>query len=70
MRNRQEIKGKGKQIVGAIKDKVGNLINNRDLAAEGRAERREGQIQQKIGKTRRQAGAVLEKVGDAISGKR
>ena len=70
MRNRQEIKGKGHQIAGAIKDKVGNLINDRDLAAEGRAERREGQIQQKIGKTRRKAGKVLEKVGNAISGKR
>ncbi len=69
MRNKQEIKGKGKQIAGAIKDKVGKLINDPDLAAEGRAERREGQIQQKIGKTRRKAGELLEKVGNAISGK-
>jgi uncharacterized protein YjbJ (UPF0337 family) len=70
MRNRQEIKGKGKQIAGAIKDKVGTLINDRDLAAAGRAERREGQIQQKIGKTRRKAGEVMSKVGNAIAGKR
>lgn len=70
MRNRQEIKGKGKQIAGTIKDKVGKLINDRDLVARGRAERREGQIQQKIGKTRRKVGEVLEKVGNAISGKR
>ena len=70
MRNKQEIKGKGKQIAGAIKDKVGKLINDPDLAAKGRAERRKGQIQQKIGKTRRKAGEVLEKVGNAISGKR
>jgi len=70
MRNRQEIRGKGKQIAGAIKDKVGTLINDRDLAAEGRAERRAGQVQQKIGKTRRKAGEMLEKVGNAISGKR
>ncbi len=70
MRNRQEIKGKGKQIAGAIKDKVGRLINDSDLAAEGRAERRKGQIQQKVGETRRKAGDVWEKVGNAISGKR
>ena len=70
MRNKQEIKGKGKQITGAIKDKVGTLISDRDLAAAGRAERREGQIQQKIGKTRRKAGEVMTKVGNAISGKR
>ena len=38
MRNKDELKGKGKQIKGRIKDKVGEMTGNRRLEAEGEAE--------------------------------
>lgn len=68
MWNKDEIEGKGKQVKGAIKDKAGELINNRDLEAEGETERLEGKVQEKIGEVRRHAGDALEKAGKAISG--
>ena len=37
MWNKDEIKGKGKQIEGAIKVKVGEVTNNPHLEAEGEA---------------------------------
>ena len=39
MRNKDEIKGKGKQISGAIKDKMGELIKDPKLESKGEAER-------------------------------
>ena len=39
MWNKDEIKGKGKQISGAIKDKAGELIKDPKLEAKGEAER-------------------------------
>ncbi len=56
MWNKDEIKGKGKQISGAIKDKAGELIKNPKLEAKGKAERVAGKIQEKVGKGRRKAG--------------
>jgi uncharacterized protein YjbJ (UPF0337 family) len=38
MWNKDEIKGKGKQISGAIKDKTGELIKDPELEAKGEAE--------------------------------
>jgi len=69
MWNKDEVRGKGKQITGAIKDKVGEMTSNPRLEAEGEAERREGKVQQKVGKGRRKVGEVLEKAGKIIAGK-
>ncbi|MEP7341088.1 MAG: CsbD family protein [Acidobacteriota bacterium] len=70
MWNKDEVKGKGKQITGAIKDKVGEMTNNPRLEAEGEAEHSEGIVQQKVGKGRRKIGEVVEKAGKVIAGKR
>jgi len=67
MWNKAEIKGK--QIKGAIKDKVGEVTNNPRLEAEGEAERREGKVQEKVGKVRRKVGKVVAKAGKALGGK-
>ena len=53
MWNKNEIKGKGKQISGAIKDKTGELIKDPKLEAKGEAERVAGKLQQTTGKARR-----------------
>ena len=69
MWNKDEIKGKGKQIKGAVKDKIGEVINDPEMEAEGEAERTAGKVQESIGKARRKTGEAVEKVGKAISGK-
>jgi uncharacterized protein YjbJ (UPF0337 family) len=69
MWNKAEVKGRGKQIKGAIKAKVGEMINNPSLEAEGEAERREGKVQEKVGKVRRKVGNVVVKVSKALGGK-
>ena len=69
MRNKDEVKGKAKQIKGAIKDKVGEVTNNPSLEAEGEAERLEGKVQEKIGKARRKVREVVVKAGKALGGK-
>lgn len=68
MWNKDEIKGKKKQITGAINEKVGEIIHDPQLEAEGEAEQREGQAQQKIGELRRKAGEAVTKVGKTIAG--
>jgi uncharacterized protein YjbJ (UPF0337 family) len=60
MRNKDELKGKGKQIKGRIKDKVGEMTGNRRLEAEGEAERIEGLAQEGVGRARRKAGELLK----------
>lgn len=69
MWNKDEIKGKGKQIEGAIKDKTGKLIGNPNLEAKGEAEWIGGKIQEKTGKARRKAGEAVQKVRKAFAGK-
>jgi uncharacterized protein YjbJ (UPF0337 family) len=69
MGNKDKVKGKAKQIKGAIKAKVGEAINNPSLEAEGEAERREGKVQEKVGNLRRKVGKVVVKAGKALGGK-
>jgi uncharacterized protein YjbJ (UPF0337 family) len=70
MRNKDEIKGKGKRIKGRVKDKVGEMIGNRELEAEGEAERIEGTVQEGYGRVRRKANEVLERIADDEDKKR
>lgn len=69
MWNKDEIKGKGKQISGAIKDKAGELIKDPKLEAKGEAERVEGKIQEKVGKARRKTGEAVVTAAKAFAGK-
>ena len=69
MLSKNEFKGKGKQIEGAIKARVGKLMSDPDLEAKGEAERLEGKVQEKAGKAIRQVGETIEKAGQIISGK-
>jgi len=69
MWNKDEIKSKGKQISGAIKDKAGELIKNPKLEAKGKVERVAGKIQEKIDKGRRKAGEVRVTAAKPFAGK-
>jgi uncharacterized protein YjbJ (UPF0337 family) len=52
-----EIAGKVHEVKGKIKEKVGHLTNDPDLAAEGAGEKVGGTIQKKIGQLEK----VIEK---------
>ena len=62
MWNKDEIEGKGKQIKGTIKEKVGEWTGNETLEDEGEAERAAGTAQEDFGVARRKAGEAIEKV--------
>ncbi|NOT59785.1 MAG: CsbD family protein [Acidobacteria bacterium] len=68
--NKNEIKGKAKQMMGALKDKVGEVTNNPELEAEGEAERLKGKLQEKIGKGQRKVSETIAQAGKALTGKR
>jgi uncharacterized protein YjbJ (UPF0337 family) len=70
MWNKDEIKGKKDQVKGTVKDKVGEFTNDRDLEAEGEAERAGGNVREGFGKARRKVGEAIEDVGEKISGNR
>jgi uncharacterized protein YjbJ (UPF0337 family) len=70
MRYEDEVKGKGKQVAGRVKESVGKLAGNRDLEDRGKQERFEGNVQEKAGKVRRKVGEALEDLGDRIASKR
>lgn len=67
MRYEDEIKGKGKQVAGAAKEKLGRLAGDRDLEDKGNAERFEGKVQEKVGKARRKIGEAVEDLGERIA---
>lgn len=69
MWNKDEVKGKGKQIIGTIKDKVGEVTKNPDLEAEGEAENLEGKVQETLGRGRRKVGNVVARAGKVLAGK-
>jgi uncharacterized protein YjbJ (UPF0337 family) len=69
MWNKDEIKGKGKQVSGAIKDKAGELIKDPKLEAKGEVERIAGKFQEKSGKARRKTGEAVVKAAKNIAGK-
>ena len=51
--NRDKLEGAAKQVSGAAKEKVGNAFNDPKLAARGRSERQEGQVQHKVGEIKK-----------------
>ena len=64
--NRDELEGKFDQAKGAVKENVGKALNDRDLEAEGDADRASGNIQEGFGTAKRKVGEAVEDIGDAI----
>ena len=67
MRYEDELKGKGKQVKGTAKEKLGKLAGDRDLQERGNQERFEGKVQEKVGKARRKIGEAVEDLGERIA---
>jgi len=70
MRYEDEVKGKGKQVIGKAKEHLGKVAGDRDLEESGKADRFEGSVQETVGKTRRKVGEAIEDLGDRIASKR
>jgi len=64
--NKDELEGKFDQAKGGVKETVGRAIDDRDLEAEGQADRAGGNIQEGFGTAKRKAGEAVEDIGDAI----
>ncbi|MFZ0063469.1 MAG: CsbD family protein [Pyrinomonadaceae bacterium] len=64
--NRDELEGKFDQAKGAVKENVGKALNDRDLEAEGDADRAGGNIREGFGTAKRKVGEAVEDIGDAI----
>ena len=64
--NRDEIEGKFDQAKGAVKENVGDAIDDERMQAEGAAERAGGNIQEGFGTARRKVGEAVEDIGDDI----
>ncbi len=64
--NRDELEGKFDQAKGVTKETVGRAVDDRDLEAEGDAERTGGKVQEGFGKTRRKVGEAIEDIGESV----
>lgn len=65
--NRDEVEGKLDQAKGSVKETVGRAIDDRDLEAEGSADRTGGKVQEGFGTAKRKVGETIEDIGEAIS---
>jgi len=64
--NEDEVDGKWEQAKGWVKDKAGEVTGDRDLEAEGEAQRAGGKTQEAWGEIKSGVGDAIKGVGDAI----
>ena len=64
--NRDEMEGKFDQAKGSVKENVGRAVDDRDMEAEGQADRAGGNLQEGFGTAKRKVGDAIEDIGDAI----
>lgn len=64
--NKDEIKGKYEQAKGGLKEKAGQVLNDRELEGEGQAEHAGGEVREGFGKAKRKVGEAIEDVGKAV----
>lgn len=58
--HKDQIKGAGKQMKGAVKDAVGGLTGNTKMQAEGKMDKVAGRAEQKIGEAKDRARDALK----------
>lgn len=55
------IRGKGTELKGRVKDAVGGLTNDSSLQTEGKTDKVKGKIQDKVGDVQREVGKRTDK---------
>ena len=65
--NKDEVEGNWEQAKGYVKDKAGEVTGNKDLEAEGEAERAAGKTQETWGKVKHKVGDALEDIADSVN---
>jgi len=58
--HKDEATGAGKQVKGAVKDAAGGLTGDEKLQAEGKLDKAEGKLQQKVGEMKDDARDALK----------
>ena len=64
--NRDEVEGKFDQAKGALKENVGRAVGDREMEAEGAADRASGNVQEGFGTAKRKVGDAVKDIGDKI----
>jgi uncharacterized protein YjbJ (UPF0337 family) len=64
--NKDQAEGKWEQTKGYVKDKAGEVTGDRDLEAEGEAQRAGGKMQEGWGDVKHGVSKTLDSVADAI----
>jgi uncharacterized protein YjbJ (UPF0337 family) len=67
--NKDEVKGKFKQVKGSVKEKVGRATNDPDMIEESQNNKAEGDVQETFGTARRKVGDAIKDIGKAIGHK-
>jgi len=62
--DKDELKGKGKQAMGGMKETAGRATGNEDMQAGGREDKMEGRGQEGLGKVKGAAKDLKDKVTD------
>jgi uncharacterized protein YjbJ (UPF0337 family) len=68
MLSKGEIKGKVRQVIGAIKENLGWLTDDHKAEGEGKVERRAGELQELDAKVHREAGKAEEELAKRAAG--
>ncbi len=53
--SKEEIKGRGKQAKGKVREEVGKMTNNKTEQLKGKIEQAEGKVREEIGRAARKA---------------
>ncbi|MCF8482812.1 MAG: CsbD family protein [Rhodospirillum sp.] len=60
--NKDTIKGSFKKFSGAIKQKAGELVGDKNLEEKGKVEQVEGKLEEGVGQMKDEARKVIDKV--------
>jgi uncharacterized protein YjbJ (UPF0337 family) len=64
--NKGEVRGKINKAKGKVKENIGHAVGNPEMENDGAAERREGSVQEGVGKAGRKVGDAVKDLGKAI----
>ena len=64
--NKDEVKGKYEAANGAVKEKVGHVIDAKEMERQGAAEHDAGDVRHQVGKIKRKVGEAIEDIGKFV----